>query len=184
MSDAHRRQKNPELVRSQLIEAAISHAHVHGLSAISVEMIASAAGVTRGAIFHHFPNKRSLIDAVFTKILTGFAEALSAQMAKDPEPYGKFTRAYLELAIQAYDDVTRGALWKSALLDAALTERWQKWLIEQVEAQPPSEKGLSHEVVRFAAEGLWLGAAMGIAPRDRQALRKKLLAMTLERKSE
>ncbi|THV22906.1 TetR/AcrR family transcriptional regulator [Peteryoungia ipomoeae] len=181
MSDAHRRQKNPERVRTQLIEAAISHAHLHGLPAISVEMIASAAGVTRGAIFHHFPNKRALIDAVFAEILTGFAADLAAEMAKDPEPYGRFTRAYLELAIRAYDDVTGGALWKSALLDPALTERWRHWLIDEIEAQPPSEKGLSLEVVRFAAEGLWLGAAMGVAPRDREALRTRLLAMTLER---
>ncbi len=46
--------------RSKLLEAALSLIRVKGYSATSVEELCTAAGVTKGAFFHHFKNKDEL----------------------------------------------------------------------------------------------------------------------------
>jgi len=107
MSIANRRQKNPQLVRSQLIESAVELALESGLNAVSLEAVASRAGVTKGGLLHHFANKQLLIDAVFDELVLDFETALRARMANDQETRGRFTRAYLELAIEAQEDDSR-----------------------------------------------------------------------------
>lgn len=46
--------------REKLIEAAISAVRIKGFSATSVDEICQAAGVTKGAFFHHFASKEAL----------------------------------------------------------------------------------------------------------------------------
>lgn len=46
--------------REKLIEAAISSVRFKGFSATSVDEICQAAGVTKGAFFHHFASKEAL----------------------------------------------------------------------------------------------------------------------------
>jgi TetR/AcrR family transcriptional regulator, transcriptional repressor for nem operon len=46
--------------RVKLIEAAIATVRYKGFSATSVDEICAAAGVTKGAFFHHFASKEAL----------------------------------------------------------------------------------------------------------------------------
>lgn len=46
--------------RSKLIEAAHATVRAKGYSATSVDELCAAAGVTKGAFFHHFPSKEAL----------------------------------------------------------------------------------------------------------------------------
>jgi len=117
MTKANLRKKNPELVRAQLIESAIELAHPRGLSTVGVEAVSKASGVTHGALFHHFLKKQTLIDVVFQQLLEQFAEKLHAKMSLDPEPYGRFTRAYLELVIADQSELGAQALWMSTITD-------------------------------------------------------------------
>lgn len=48
MSEAHRRKKNPELVRSQLVESAVQLALKQALSNVSIDAVTKAAWVTHG----------------------------------------------------------------------------------------------------------------------------------------
>lgn len=50
--------------QSRLIEAAIQLLHENGFAATSVDRIASSAGLTRGALSHHFQSKADLVVAV------------------------------------------------------------------------------------------------------------------------
>jgi TetR/AcrR family transcriptional regulator, transcriptional repressor for nem operon len=47
-------------VKARLIEAAISIVRRKGYSATSIDDLCKAAGVTKGAFFHHFPSKEAL----------------------------------------------------------------------------------------------------------------------------
>ena len=181
MAEAHRRKKNPELVRAQLIESAIELAHQQGLSGVGVEAVSKASGVTRGALFHHFPNKQSLVDVVFQQLLKQFAEELQAKMSLDPEPYGRFTRAYLELAISDESDPGAQALWMSTVTDPSLQAVWSAWFKDQLAHYGQDEQGVDLEIVRFAADGLWLGVLVQIRPAQREAFLARLLPMTKKR---
>lgn len=54
------RPKQPELTREALLEAAHACFGAQGYAATGIGSLVREAGVTKGALFHHFPDKRSL----------------------------------------------------------------------------------------------------------------------------
>lgn len=178
MTQAHRRKKNPDLVRLQLIESARRLAFEHGLAGVSVEAVATEAGVTKGALFHHFVNKQALGDAVFQHMLDEFQAALEARLHADPEPHGRFTRAWVELAFEEVDSQW-GPLWMASLTDPKLRSAWGAWFNQQLGRH--DETGPLMEAVRFAADGIWLGKLFGVMPADRDRLRRHLIELTKSR---
>ena len=53
-------QRRPENARVKLLQAAIRVIRTHGYNATSVDELCAAAGVTKGAFFHHFASKEAL----------------------------------------------------------------------------------------------------------------------------
>jgi AcrR family transcriptional regulator len=179
MTSAYARKKQPDVVRRDLLQSAITLAARQGVSALSLQQVAEAAGVTKGGLLHHFPNKQALVDAVFDVLMTQFGESLQDAMALDPEPHGRFTRAYLDLSLVEVSDLDEGsALWRSVVTDPHLSARWGGWLTEQLAQLGGSETGPALEAVRFAADGIWMGLFANITPADRDALRTYLRNLT------
>jgi len=63
-----RRPRDPEQTRRDLLSAAASEIHLHGYQAASLSQIIIDAGVTKGALYHHFANKQALGYAVLDEI--------------------------------------------------------------------------------------------------------------------
>ena len=57
-----------EATGTALIDAGRKLFAERGFDAVSAEEIVAAAGVTRGALYHHFDGKRGLFAAVFERI--------------------------------------------------------------------------------------------------------------------
>jgi AcrR family transcriptional regulator len=179
MTSAYTRRKQPDIVRRDLVQNAIMLAARPGLAALSLQQVAEAAGVTKGGLLHHFPNKLALVDAVFDFLVMEFDQALAEAMAPDPEPHGRFSRAYLDLCLVDETDLDEwAALWRSVVTDPHLSARWGAWLGEQVAQYGDHESGPALEAVRFAAVGIWMGLFASITPADRNALRVYLRDLT------
>lgn len=63
------RTRNPERTRERLLEAGYEEIHLSGFRSASLDAILSRAGVTKGALYHHFPNKKALGCAIVDEIL-------------------------------------------------------------------------------------------------------------------
>lgn len=62
----------PDLdTRGKILFAAYKEIHVNGFQAASINNILSHTGVTKGALYHHFPNKTELGYAVVEEVIAG-----------------------------------------------------------------------------------------------------------------
>ncbi|GFM27625.1 TetR family transcriptional regulator [Novosphingobium sp. PY1] len=68
-------------LRKQLVEAATDYVVQHGHEDLSVRKLAQVVGVSPGAPYHHFPDRRSLLIAV---ALTGYDRLLRADLGASP----------------------------------------------------------------------------------------------------
>lgn len=59
----------PDETRKKILNAAFMEFYIHGFQAGSLNNIVSAAGVTKGALFHHFANKQELGYAVIDEVI-------------------------------------------------------------------------------------------------------------------
>lgn len=182
MSLAHQRKKQPDVLREQLLLAAARLAIQQGVQGISIEAVASLAGVSKGGLQHHFRSKQALLDALFERAWQDFLAALNAAIAADPCERGRATRAYVRVtAGMAADE--EPALWSALtiimLADAALRARWSAWIQAHtpLDAAASEEEGAALLLCRLAADGLYLNDLQGchhISPSLRAATLRQL----------
>jgi AcrR family transcriptional regulator len=67
-----RRSRDPDVTRDKLLKAAFEEIYRRGFQAASLGTILAKAGVTKGALYHHFPDKASLGYAVVDEVVKGF----------------------------------------------------------------------------------------------------------------
>lgn len=185
MSEGYERKKQPELVRRALIECAGRLATECGLQAVTVQAVADAAGVTKGGLFHHFPNKQALIEAVLKDQLDRFDAAIEATLAQDGESYGCFTRAYVSANFSMAEYAPALESTCIALItDPVARTHWADWLRTRLERHHSTDATPELEIVRYAADGVWLADLQHVPAdlrTDRDKLRKRLLAMATMR---
>ncbi|OEC33764.1 transcriptional regulator, TetR family [Pseudomonas cuatrocienegasensis] len=142
--------KQPDQVRKRLFQAATVLLSTG--QPVSIGAIASAAGVSKGAVQHHFGTKEQLLAALFDLYMDQFNEALALEDASAP-PALRYAR--MSLNTTSYQD-TDGwrAMVVATVVDRGLAARWsERAEIERSMDQSPSANAL---LVRLAADGLWL----------------------------
>jgi TetR/AcrR family transcriptional repressor of nem operon len=66
-----RRSRGSDATRDKLLKAAFQEIYRRGFQAASLDTILAKAGVTKGALYHHFPDKASLGYAVVDEVVKG-----------------------------------------------------------------------------------------------------------------
>ncbi len=61
--------KTPDRTRQRLLEAAFAEIHRNGFQAASITQILADTGLTKGALYHHFPDKKALGLAVVDEMI-------------------------------------------------------------------------------------------------------------------
>lgn len=184
MTIAHERKKQPELVRRRLLDCAANLAVETGLSSLTIQAVADAADVTKGGLFHHFPSKEKLIEGVFIDLLEQLDTEIDTLLADDPIAYGRFTRAYVDSAIRLMESKAPspwGALSISMMTDPMLRRLWSDWYRARLVRHADTDAGPALEIVRYAADGIWLSDLCDLDPAlrmERCALRDRLIDMT------
>lgn len=94
-----------------------------GYAAASVEGIASAVGVTRGAVAHHFGTKRHLFEQVVARTQHSVGERVAAAADAVADPWSGFEvgcRTFLEQSLAA-------PVRRILLIDAPAVLGWGTW---------------------------------------------------------
>jgi len=66
-----RRKRQPDVTRERLLQAGFNEIYRRGFQGASLDTILNQAGVTKGALYHHFPDKAALGYAVVDEVVRG-----------------------------------------------------------------------------------------------------------------
>lgn len=146
----HRRDRRRKDARRRILDAAVDMVRRTGFAATSIDDLCVAAGVTKGAFFHHFQNKEEMGVALIRHWVdeTGrlFAEAAYHGFA---DPLDRVL-AYLDLR----KSIARGEI--SAFSCVAGTT------VQEIHATSPSMRAAAAEAVRAGAEHIRLDLELAL----------------------
>jgi TetR/AcrR family acrAB operon transcriptional repressor len=94
-----RTKQESEQTRQQILVAARREFAKHGVTRTTLQRIAAAAGVTRGAVYWHFANKRELFRAMREQVSVPLFDDTELLVADAPDPLGaveRFLRGVIE----------------------------------------------------------------------------------------
>lgn len=112
-----------EATRAALIAAARELFAARGYAAVGTEEIVRRAGVTRGALYHHFDGKPDLFRACYEQIESELAQRLADAVAPDAGAL-ETLRAGKELFLDA---TLEPEIQRIALIDAPAVLGWEQW---------------------------------------------------------
>lgn len=155
-------------------------------TALSVQDVADAAGVSKSGLLHHFPNRSALLTALVTDYLERFHAAVMQRVDLRENHPGKVLRAYvrtlLEDPVQAHDFAVFTGHWIPlesipGIKDIFDTDvaQWRELL--GADGLDPVRIG----IVRHAAEGIALATSYDADTGDDLAAQAlpELMALTL-----
>jgi AcrR family transcriptional regulator len=166
MNVKNRKAEQSEATRTALIEAARGLFSARSYAAVSTEEIVQGAGVTRGALYHHFKDKQDLFTAVVEGVEQQTLERVAAAAVEETDPWeqqrvavGAFLDTCLDPAVQRIvltdaPSVLGLAAWREiearyglALVRAGLQLVMDAGLIEEQPIEP-----LAHMLLGAMAE--------------------------------
>jgi AcrR family transcriptional regulator len=118
-----RREAEAQATRDALVRAARELFTKRGYSGVGTEEIVARAKVTRGALYHHFDDKRDLFRAVFEQVEQDLMERIGARMEATDDPW-ELMLAGMRSFLDACEEP---AVKQIALTDAPSVLGWQEW---------------------------------------------------------
>lgn len=112
-----------ESTRAAIVAAATKLFGAKGFAAATMDEVAAAASVAKGAVYHHFPNKEAVFEAVFQKADEQLAAAVAAQARQEPDvlkALARGTEAYFEACAHS-------ATGRIILKDGPAVLGWARW---------------------------------------------------------
>jgi AcrR family transcriptional regulator len=119
-----RRAAQGRATREQLIEVATGLFAERGYEETSIEAVLAAAGVSRGALYHHFAGKDALFEAVLESVENGVNARLRAEITGAPDAVSAVESAALTWIEMAGDPVIQRIILSDAPSVLGL-ERWR-----------------------------------------------------------
>lgn len=126
MTRNSKRVNKPDVVKNDLLNAAGQILITNGIQAFTLDMVAKEAGISKGGLLHHYPNKKALLDGLFKREMDLFKHEIISSMEKDPIEFGRAARAYIGLNPDKAEETPAilRHLLAAMLIDPQLSHEW------------------------------------------------------------
>lgn len=185
-----------ESTREAILEAAARVFYDRGVSKASLEEIAEAAGVTRGAIYWHFKNKTDVFLALYERLHVPFTEMVLEDLERDhPDPLRQLEELCVQLLYEVEENEQKRMILTILLVRCEYSGEMAQVLTEQSKRRKEKFKlfdqyfGRAKEKGHLAAEAdpqvltlslfCYLGGIVLESIRDPQTVNLKKLAVPL-----
>jgi AcrR family transcriptional regulator len=178
-----------EATAAALVEAARELFAADGYTATSLVAVATKAGVTKGAVYHHFEGKRELFEAVFAGEVERVSASLAAAYAREEDAWNGLRaacRAFLDVCLEP-------GLQRIMFLDAFGVLGWERirgleagmleamrWAVERAAEDGRIGRRPAAPLANFLF-GAICESAMFVARAEDQAAAKRDAAAELDR---
>lgn len=161
------------VVCDKLLDAAEAVVARQGIGNLTLDAVAAQAGVSKGGLLHHFPNKDRLVEALVQRSADNWRRCYTEAYEKTPAGPGRMTRGLLNHCLSDAECWTEELRRSTSAVFAALAQNSS--LIEPMRAaynelhRRIAEDGLPpgiSEAVVSALDGLWLNWVLGLTPLD------------------
>jgi AcrR family transcriptional regulator len=133
-----------QATRAHLVDVATPLFASQGYDRTSIESVLAGSGVSRGALYHHFPGKEALFFAVLERISVGIQQQVAEATRDTPDPVAALRASCLAWIRLAADPVVR----QTVLIDAPAVFGWDRW--REIDEQ--SSLGGIRDALAYAAE--------------------------------
>jgi len=117
------RDKHVENTRQTLLETGARLFAEREYADLSAEELVQAAGLTRGALYHHFDGKKGLFEAVLDEVEQQAAQRIRAAIDSSADPVERVDRA-----METFLDIcTEPAYRHIVLLQGPIALGWRRW---------------------------------------------------------
>jgi AcrR family transcriptional regulator len=171
----------PTDTRKNILEAASRVTARDGALNLTLESVAKEAGVSKGGLLYHFPNKEALISRLIDEHLEAWSNAVEG--AKD-KAKGAFTRAFVKTTVTPATLETElgsgllAAVAHNPELLKPVQKHYQAW---QKQIENDGLGVATATLIRLAADGFYFAELFNLAPpkgKLRKQIEKQLLDMT------
>lgn len=176
--------------RTAILDAALEVVEDGGVTALSYEPVAEAAGLTKGGIQYHFPTREALLLALQEHLVDHLEESLVSALGKPldsasaDEKLAAYAligtapglRAEVLLALETATDPELHAPWEDA---------YGRWGLA-VPAGDLTPAQIAQITIRLAADGLWVHdhlTSVPLAPEVRRQIAEHLATSAIRAES-
>lgn len=118
-----RREQYSIETRAALLEAATRRFAEHGFAGTALEDVAADIRATRGAVYHHFPSKKALFEAVFEQLESEVVARATEAAARASDPWQAALASLSSFLDDCCDPVYGRVVWE----EAPLALGWREW---------------------------------------------------------
>jgi AcrR family transcriptional regulator len=178
--------KSRTATREALLRAASQVVIDKGVEALTLDAVAKQAGVSKGGLLYHFPNKDALMGGMVEQLIQDFETVLQAEFDQDdaPQTPGQWVRAYIRATLRfSKQSLALIARLSSIAVDsphvfkaAEVYEQQWRQRVETSGIEPTKAT-----IILLATDGLWLSELFQVGTLDEPRLTQvvqTLLAMT------
>ncbi|MBP1154831.1 MULTISPECIES: TetR/AcrR family transcriptional regulator [unclassified Paenibacillus] len=157
-----------------------------GVTSLTLEAVAKKAGISKGGLLYHFPNKDALITAMVSQIMDSYVNSIQSRADSDEQASGKWCRAYVQDTFQHLEgkqDMSTGLLAAIVLHPGLLKQLQEQYEIWQRTMENDGMDPVLATIIRLAADGLWFNEMLGLTPVKeelRERVLSKLIGLTKE----
>lgn len=178
-----KRRRKPAETRKLIFEACGRILCRDGLTNLTLQQVATEAGLSKGGLLYHFPTKASLIEGLFAFHNDIFEARLLEFLAEEGDDPGAWLRAYAKASIEQVTNAENASLYASLF---AAEERFasahvlmrRKYILWQEQVEASGLDTAWATLVRLAVDGLWFAEMHKYAPPE-PTLRAQIIELII-----
>lgn len=160
--------RDPDKTRSKILDVAAANFHQSGFQGTSLSDILQQAGISKGALYHHFTNKQELLYAVFDEVYACKFLARWLHTLNTQDPIEAIAQTVEGIANEGLDEeMCLGCPVHNVAAELASCD-------ENIRARV---EGLYTKIQEIIAEGVELGIAKGLVEADTNSKQVALFFM-------